>query len=89
MMSGMFWGDMKDLWGILELKARAQMVILTVHMRGPPETNLFPPSVNARKKTHSLELASLEGYVATQEGTGCTLCLCHEDTVGVRRYCQT
>jgi hypothetical protein len=34
-MSGLFWGDVEDIWKrhIMELKARAEMVILTTHVR--------------------------------------------------------
>ena len=70
-MSGMFWGDMKDLWGrhILELKARAQMVILTVHMRDVYENRKPVPGKRQRKGKDTLsELASLEVTLQRKKG---------------------
>ena len=69
-MSGMFWGDMKDLWGgILELKARAQMVILTVHMRDVYENKKPVPGKRQRKgKGYSLSLPALRVTLQRKEG---------------------
>lgn len=63
LMSGLYWGDVKDLWGrhILELKQRCQMVILTVHMRDVYADRKPVAGKRQRKGKENLsEIASLE-----------------------------
>jgi len=63
LMSGLYWGDVKDLWGrhILELKQRCQLVILTAHMRDVYADKKPVAGKRQRKGKDTLsELASLE-----------------------------
>lgn len=69
-MSGLFWGDVKDLWGrhILEMRAKAKMVILTAHMR-----NVYvggkPTNKRERKGKDTLsEFATLEITLVRKDG---------------------
>lgn len=70
-MSGLFWGDVKDLWGrhILELKARCQLLILTAHMRDVYVDRKPVPGKRERKGKETLsELASLEVELKRKPG---------------------
>jgi hypothetical protein len=70
-MSGLFWGDVKDLWGrhILEMKARAEMVILTAHMRNVYQGGKPVPGKRERKGKDTLsELATLEVELVRKPG---------------------
>jgi len=61
-MSGLMWGDVKDLWArhILDLKSKCRMVILTAHMRNIYLDNK-PTGQRERKGKETLsELATLE-----------------------------
>jgi hypothetical protein len=69
-MSGLKWGDVKDLWGqhILELKAKCKMVILTAHMRSV-WVNDKPTDKRERKGKDTLsELATLELELVRKPG---------------------
>jgi hypothetical protein len=61
--TGLFWGDVKDLWGkhILEMRAKAQMVVLTAHMRNVYQAGKPVPGKRERKGKDTLsEFATLE-----------------------------
>jgi len=70
-MSGMYWGDVKDLWGrhILEMTGKAKMVFITMHMRNVYEGNKPIPGKRERKGKDTLsELATLELELVRKPG---------------------
>lgn len=69
-MSGIFWGDVKDLWArhILELRSKTRMVVLTAHMRNVYIRNQ-PTEMRERKGKETLsELATLEIELVRKDG---------------------
>lgn len=69
--TGLFWGDVKDLWGrhILEMTAKAEMVILTAHMRNVYKDGKPVPGKRERKGKDTLsEFATLELTLTRKPG---------------------
>jgi hypothetical protein len=69
-MSGLFWGDVKNLWKqhILEMTSRCKMVIITVHMRDEFKNNNRTGKRQRKGKDTLSELATLELELVRKPG---------------------
>jgi len=71
-MAGVYWADVKALWGshILELTAKAKMVILTVHMRDQYSRETKKPTGKRERKGKDTlsEMATLEITLVRKPG---------------------